>query len=71
MWAIIKEICAYILFIWLMFVISYGNRDPDAYELKRNIEYNFIVKTEFRNVTNANEWWDWAYKTLIPELKVR
>lgn len=42
MTAILKEIVSYAFFIWILTVLSYGNRDPSAYYLRQNLKDTFI-----------------------------
>jgi len=52
MWAIIRELFGYFLFILIVYVISYGNRDPMSFKFKTVIESNFIVLPGFDKVIN-------------------
>ena len=42
--AIIKDLLSYFTFIMLMFVLSYGNRDPSGFGLQAQMKHNFIIK---------------------------
>lgn len=42
MTSILKEIISYAAFIWILTVLSYGNRDPSAYYLRQNLKDTFI-----------------------------
>ncbi len=42
MWDIIREITLYTFFLWILLVISYSFRDPDAFLFKKNIQTMFV-----------------------------
>ncbi len=48
--AIVRELIGYFIFIMIIYIISYGNRDPMSFRYKRHIEYNFIKKNGFDEV---------------------
>ena len=39
---ILKEISAYFLFVFVLVVVAYGNRDPNAYLLSKNLRDIFV-----------------------------
>lgn len=47
MWEIIRELVAYSSFLWILYVVSYSNRDPNAFYLMQQL------KKEFVNPNNA------------------
>jgi polycystin 1L2 len=49
MWEIIRELIAYSSFLWILYVVSYSNRDPNAYYLMKHL------KEDFLNLNNATE----------------
>jgi len=48
--AIVRELFGYIFFILIVYVISYGNRDPKSFMFKNVIENNFIIQPGFDKV---------------------
>lgn len=42
MMVILKDIFSYMCFLWILTVISYGNRDPSAYMMKETLVKTFI-----------------------------
>ncbi|XP_023225224.1 uncharacterized protein LOC111626157 [Centruroides sculpturatus] len=72
--AIIKEIFSYVFFLWILIILSYGNRDPNAFFLKTNLENAFIKKgdpnIDFTAIGSTASFWKWAREGLIPELLV-
>lgn len=71
---ILKEIFSYLFFLWILTVLSYGNRDPNAYILKDSIKSTFIdgagTGTSFSDVKTTDDLWDYFEKTLVPEVYV-
>ncbi len=39
MYDILREIIFYSIFLWILMVISYGFRDPNAFHMKNNLEH--------------------------------
>lgn len=39
---IIKEVLAYFLFVTFLLLVAYGNRDPYAYLLRKNLHDTFV-----------------------------
>ncbi len=71
MWRILRELAGYAIFIGVVYALSFGHRDPAAFRLKTALEKSFIKRTEFHKVRNSNDWWRWAHKTLIPQLRAQ
>jgi polycystin 1L2 len=42
MWAVVREIVLYTLFLWTLIVVSYRNRSPDGYIYQNNMRRIFI-----------------------------
>ncbi|XP_047471507.1 polycystic kidney disease protein 1-like 2 [Penaeus chinensis] len=73
-YAIVREIAFYSLFIWLILILSYGNRDPSAYLLQRSLREAFLYEgyldgTDFTQVTNADRLWFYMLNGLFPKLR--
>ena len=49
---ILREIFSYLLFLWLLTVLSYGNRDPNAYYMQMNLKNEFINNPKFKEVSS-------------------
>ena len=67
--AVAFELFSYSLFLVILFLISYANRDPDSYRLKNHMERNLIIKNRFDKLNTTDDWWRWAHKTLVSEIK--
>ena len=67
--AVANELFSYVLFLIILFIISYANRDPDSYILKRHLYRNIVSKNGFDKLNNTDDWFRWAHKTLVSELK--
>ncbi|XP_054719265.1 polycystic kidney disease 2-like 2 protein [Uloborus diversus] len=74
MTAILKEIISYAFFIWILTILSYGNRDPSAYYLRQNLKDTFIREgdsnIDFMGITSTADFYKWTREVLIPELIV-
>lgn len=55
MYDILREIIFYSMFLWILMVISYGQRDPNSFFLKENMENNVMLRGDklydFNNVS--------------------
>ncbi|XP_064105654.1 uncharacterized protein LOC135215142 [Macrobrachium nipponense] len=74
MWSIIKEIVVYAAFIWLLLILSYGNRDPNAFLLKKALKNSFLHEvmddeTDFMLVTNADRLWEYLYSGFMTDIR--
>ncbi|XP_033646725.1 polycystic kidney disease protein 1-like 2 [Asterias rubens] len=68
MYALLREIFGYIMFMWLVIVIAYNQTDRHAYLLTQNIKDVFFSSDEFESVTNYNGFYEWADVDLVPGL---
>ncbi|XP_035227906.1 polycystin-2-like isoform X2 [Stegodyphus dumicola] len=72
MYSVIQEISAYFLFLWVIMILSYGNRDPNNFYLREALVNGFIkpgdLWVEFNNVNTEKKFWNWTYTALVPEL---
>ncbi|KAK8779497.1 hypothetical protein V5799_019173 [Amblyomma americanum] len=67
--AILREIGSYLFFLWILTVLSYGNRDPSAYYLQQSLRHEFIDNGKFMEITSAEQFWKWSREALVPNLK--
>ena len=42
MYNVLQEICAYFFFLWVIIILSYGNRDPSNFYLREALINGFI-----------------------------
>jgi polycystin 1L2 len=72
--AILKDIFSYLFFLWILTVISYGNRDPNAYLMKETLVKTFVEGAnsgqKFMNIKNSDNLWSWSNSTLIPGIQI-
>ncbi|XP_022236079.1 polycystic kidney disease protein 1-like 2 [Limulus polyphemus] len=72
--AVIREILSYLLFLWILIVLSYGNRDPNAFYMQVNLNNAFIKKgdssLDFTQATTPLLFWRWVREAVVPELLV-
>ncbi|XP_064239027.1 polycystin-1-like protein 2 isoform X2 [Aotus nancymaae] len=64
--ALIREILAYLGFLWMLLLVAYGQRDPSAYHLNRHLEHSFT--RGFSGVLGFREFFEWANTTLLSNL---
>ncbi|KAI2662209.1 Polycystic kidney disease protein 1-like 2 [Labeo rohita] len=51
--ALIREILIYVGFLWMLLLVAYGQRDPNAYYLTHHIRQSFITDGNSKLVGNA------------------
>ncbi|KAM5262602.1 polycystin-1-like protein 3 [Ctenodactylus gundi] len=64
--ALIREILAYLGFLWMLLLVAYGQRDPSAYHFHRHLEHSFT--RGFSSVLDFQEFFEWANTTLVSNL---
>ena len=52
-------------------MMSYGNRDTNSYRMQQVLHKSFVEKTGFNQIISSNDWWEWAHKTVINELRAQ
>ncbi|NXA23049.1 PK1L2 protein, partial [Ibidorhyncha struthersii] len=64
--ALIREILAYLGFLWMLLLVAYGQRDPNSYYLNKHIENSFT--DGFEDVYSYQDFFSWANTTLVKNL---
>ncbi|NWW80638.1 PK1L2 protein, partial [Climacteris rufus] len=64
--ALIREILAYLGFLWMLLLVAYGQRDPNSYYLNKHIEDSFTEG--FHDVCSYQDFFTWANTTLLRNL---
>ncbi|XP_006152651.1 polycystic kidney disease protein 1-like 2 isoform X2 [Tupaia chinensis] len=64
--ALIREILAYLGFLWMLLLVAYGQRDPHAYHFHRHLEHSFTQGLSA--VLGFREFFEWANTTLVSNL---
>ncbi|XP_040537000.1 polycystic kidney disease protein 1-like 2 isoform X2 [Gallus gallus] len=64
--ALIREILAYLGFLWMLLLVAYGQRDPNSYYLNKHIESSFTEG--FHDVYSYEDFFTWAKTTLVKNL---
>ncbi|KAK5620417.1 hypothetical protein CRENBAI_024454 [Crenichthys baileyi] len=63
---LIREILAYMGFMWVLLLVAYGQRDPNAYFLSRHVRQSF--SKGISNSMSIQEVFNWANTTLLSNL---
>ncbi|MBN3294620.1 PK1L2 protein, partial [Polypterus senegalus] len=61
--ALIREILAYLGFLWMLLLLAYGQRDPNAYFLTQHIRQSFT--NGIPNTLAISDIFNWANTTLV------
>ncbi|KAK7913117.1 hypothetical protein WMY93_013328 [Mugilogobius chulae] len=63
---LIREIVAYMGFLWMLLLVAYGQRDPNAYFLTQHIRQSF--SKGISDTMSIQDVFDWANTTLLSNL---
>uniref|UniRef100_A0A3Q3NKY0 Polycystic kidney disease protein 1-like 2 n=1 Tax=Labrus bergylta TaxID=56723 RepID=A0A3Q3NKY0_9LABR len=64
--ALIKEILTYMGFMWMLLLVAYGQRDPNAYFLTQHVRQSF--SKGISDSMSIQDVFDWANTTLLSSL---
>ncbi|KAF7662063.1 hypothetical protein LDENG_00247400, partial [Lucifuga dentata] len=64
--ALIREILTYLGFLWMLLLVAYGQRDPNAYFLTQHIRQSF--SKGFADTMSIQDVFTWANTTLLSNL---
>nr|XP_057945528.1 polycystin-1-like protein 2 isoform X3 [Doryrhamphus excisus] len=64
--ALIREILAYMGFMWMLLLVAYGQRDPNAYFLTQHIRQSF--SKGIADTMSIQDVFNWANTTLLSSL---
>ncbi|XP_051994643.1 polycystic kidney disease protein 1-like 2 [Xyrauchen texanus] len=64
--ALIREIFIYLGFLWMLLLVAYGQRDPNAYYLTQHVRQSFSSGTS--ETMNYKEIFTWAKTSLLSNL---
>ncbi|XP_028608529.1 polycystic kidney disease protein 1-like 2 [Grammomys surdaster] len=64
--ALIREILAYLGFLWMLLLMAYRQRDPNAYHFNRHLEHSFTQG--FSPLLGFRGFFEWANTTLVKNL---
>ncbi|XP_072044193.1 polycystin-1-like isoform X2 [Amphiura filiformis] len=71
MYAIIREIILYIIFLWILMMISYGTQDPYANVMKEQYANTLVGgdgSRTFDKIVTIEQYWAWVHTGLVPSL---
>ncbi|XP_054724298.1 location of vulva defective 1-like [Uloborus diversus] len=72
MYQVLKEIGVYALYLWILMILSFGNRDPNSFYIRETTINNFIkpgdLWNDFNKINNEVRFWNWTREALLPEL---
>ncbi|CAF1178747.1 unnamed protein product [Adineta steineri] len=73
MWEIIKEILAYGTFLWMLYLVSYSNRDPNSFYLMQHLQSDFLnvnsATEDFTQISRMTEYWEWLDNVFVNKIR--
>ena len=66
---LLRGIVAYSFFLFVLCIVSYANRDMNAFNYQNQIRTILKGNTAFDNIKEPNDIWNWATSVLVPSLK--
>nr|XP_027212361.1 polycystic kidney disease 2-like 2 protein [Penaeus vannamei] len=76
MWDIIYDIGAYSFFIWIVLILSHGNRDPNSFLMTEELTNNFVLaslepddpQVSLYSVQNCSYFYHWLKVVFLEEI---
>ena len=56
MWSIVRELLSYCVFVTIVYIISYGNRDPMSFKMQAQMREVFVTQNGFDKIITSNDW---------------
>ncbi|UJR27333.1 hypothetical protein I4U23_008626 [Adineta vaga] len=73
MWEIVRELIAYSSFLWILYLVSYSNRDPNAFFLMQHLREDLLdlnSKTnDYTKIYRLDQYWDWVNDGFLPRIR--
>ena len=63
---LIRELLFNFVFLFILFVVSYTNKDLNSFAYKNSLET--LILTDFDQIENVNDVWYWINYLLMPKL---
>ncbi|CAH1779439.1 unnamed protein product [Owenia fusiformis] len=63
--ATIREIVGYVMFLWILLLIVYGQNDRKSYLMNKNIKDTLYKQKSFKLLSNYDTLWYWMNTTLF------
>ncbi|XP_041473066.1 uncharacterized protein LOC121422223 isoform X1 [Lytechinus variegatus] len=72
MYSIFREIFFYVVYLWVVLVISYGNSDPSAYRMQEDFFNELVIGPDsvhsFTKINSHTSFWAYLHTTLVPTI---
>ncbi|CAF0742236.1 unnamed protein product [Didymodactylos carnosus] len=73
MWDIIREIIAYASFLWILYVVSYSNRDPNGNLIVQHLRSYFlnidVPYVDYTNIFEIEQFWYWLNQSFMSNIR--
>ncbi|CAF1616393.1 unnamed protein product [Adineta ricciae] len=73
MWEIVRELIAYASFLWILYLVSYSNRDPNAFFLMQHLREDLLDLNSqtngFTQIYRLDQYWTWVNTAFLPRLR--
>ena len=53
---IVRELLSYCVFVTIVYIISYGNRDPMSFKMQNHMRKVFVEEKGFDKIITSNDW---------------
>ncbi|XP_076050283.1 polycystin-1-like protein 2 [Oratosquilla oratoria] len=73
---VIKDVLLYFLFLAILVTMTFGNRDPSAFQMVENFRAAFVkegdIVWDYKNkVHNTDQYWHWLKNVMLVELRAQ
>lgn len=66
--AILREIFVYSIFLFVLFLVSFTNKDLNSFMYQKQVQRMFNLKS-LENVLQIDDIWEWTKKSFVPAFK--
>jgi hypothetical protein len=75
MWSIIQEITAYLCFLWILYAISYSNRNNNDF-LQVNHLRHFVLNighsnNDYTQISTIDQYWKWLEESFVSNIRAQ
>ena len=67
MWSLLHQIFIYLIFLCLLFLLTYSNRTANSYPQAQHLQNHF----DFDDITTIDEYWNWLEESFIGNLRAQ
>lgn len=75
MWTMLREICVYLFFLLLLYLVTYSNRHPHAFEQVDHLRKYFLnsrqSELDYTKIATIHQYWNWLENSFVGKLRAQ